>query len=386
MYKRHLIVTVASASIFLFGAGLITLGSVIPDLKAKFTLDDVAVGGLFSILPFGILIGSLLFGPIADRLGYQVMLGVSCLLMFLGMKGIASTDSLLILKLAVFCFGTGGGAINGGTSAVVSDISEKKGAALSLLGVFFGLGALSLPLIFAALKEFSANEIIISVLSWMAFAIATLIFFIRFPSPKHLTKFPLSAAAALIKNRFLLLVACFLFCQSSFEGIINNWTILYLTQHFHFPAEQALFALSVLMMGTTLMRLITGTALRNLPPLKIIYLSLALILAGIVLLQWGGEIFLSATGLFLLGSGLAGGFPIMLGFVGQRFPELSGTAFSFVLVVALTGNMLVNYFMGIIAQRFGIGQLISFCYAELIVMAIIFAFIASAVKKPASGS
>ena len=38
----------------------------------------------------------------------------------------------------MFLFGLGGGAINGATSALVSDISEKeKGANLSLLGVFF---------------------------------------------------------------------------------------------------------------------------------------------------------------------------------------------------------------------------------------------------------
>ena len=46
------------------------------------------------------------------------------------------------------------------------------------------------------------------------------------------------------------------------------------------------------------------------------------------------------TGFMLLGAGFAGGFPIMLGFVGERYKNLSGTAFSFVLTVALLGNML----------------------------------------------
>ena len=48
----------------------------------------------------------------------------------------------------MFLFGLGGGAVNGATNALVSDISEKdKGANLSLLGVFFGLGALGMPFI-----------------------------------------------------------------------------------------------------------------------------------------------------------------------------------------------------------------------------------------------
>lgn len=370
-YKRVLIVIVASASIFLFGAGLTTLGSVIPDLKKKFLLDEIGVGAIFSILPFGILSGSLLFGVIADRFGYRLMLGVSCLLMFLGLRGIAFTDSLWILKLAVFCFGTGGGAINGGTSAAVSDISEQKAAALNLLGVFFGLGALVLPLIFGAFRGYAGNEIIVMILSWLSFLTALTIIFIHFPLPKHLSKFPLAEAVGLFRNKFLLLIAFFLFCQSSFEGIINNWTTLYLTGHFSFPAQKALFALSILMIGMTVTRLITGTIFRNSDPKLIISASLLLILAGTLLLHLGGTFPLAASGLFLMGSGLAGGFPIMLGFVGKRFPELSGTAFSFVLVIALFGNMLVNYFMGIISQRYGISQLMSFCYAELILMSII---------------
>lgn len=47
----------------------------------------------------------------------------------------------------------------------------------------------------------------------------------------------------------------------------------------------------------------------------------------------------------------------MLGFVGDRFIKFSGTAFSIVFVIALTGNMLINYLMGIIAQKYGINNL-----------------------------
>ena len=41
----------------------------------------------------------------------------------------------------------------------------------------------------------------------------------------HLRQVPL-----LLRNEFILLVGFFLFCQSSFEAIINNWTTTYLIQ------------------------------------------------------------------------------------------------------------------------------------------------------------
>jgi hypothetical protein len=56
------------------------------------------------------------------------------------------------------------------------------------------------------------------------------------------------------------------------------------------------------------------------------------------------------------------------------YAGISGTAFSFVLVIALIGNMVVNYGMGVISQKFGIGHLVNVAFAEtgiMIVLAIL---------------
>jgi fucose permease len=65
----------------------------------------------------------------------------------------------------------------------------------------------------------------------------------------------------------------------------------------------------------------------------------------------------------------------MLGLVGNRYPHLSGTAFSFVLVIALLGNMLVNYSMGLIAENYGIKYLSNLTFAELFMLVIFAVFI-----------
>jgi sugar phosphate permease len=86
-------------------------------------------------------------------------------------------------------------------------------------------------------------------------------------------------------------------------------------------------------------------------------------------------------GLVLLGAGLANGFPIMLGFVGDRYTELSGTAFSLVLFIALLGNTLINYGMGIIAQNFGIRHLITVAFAGSTVMILLCLVILNKIKN-----
>lgn len=370
MYKRTVIFSAACVSIFIFGAGLTTLGSVAFILKERFNLNDIAAGTLFSILPSGILAGSLLFGPISDRYGYKLMLAISCICMFTGFEGIAFAKSLPVLKGSVFLFGLGGGAINGGTSAVMSDISKSKGAALSLLGVFYGIGALSMPFMLGLLTHTSPTNII--AVAGLSSLLAALYFsLIRFPAPKQRQGFPLGGSLRMLKDNILLIIAFFLFCQSSFEGIINNWTTSYLVQHLSVPKDKALYTLTLYLAGMTIIRLLIGTVFRYIPPRNLLFGSLAFICLGCFLLYTGSTFETAVTGLICFGIGLGGNFPIMLSFVGTRYAQLSGTAFSVVLTIALIGNMLVNYLMGIVAQVYGIQHLITVACCELIVMSVL---------------
>ena len=376
MFNKKLVYGAACAGLLLFGIGLITLGSVAPDLKTKFHLDEISSGTLFSILPLGILTGSLLFGPICDKYGYKLLLTIACILMFCGFEGIAYSANLGLLKLSVFFFGVGGGAINGATNAAVADISAKdKGAELSILGVFFGIGALGMPALLGLLRNYFSFETILAIVGIFTLAVAVFYALIRFPEPKQKQGFPLQQSFLLFKDSLILLIAFFLFCQSSFEAIINNWTTLFLADRLSIDANDALYALSLFVAGLTIMRLITGTVLRKINGLNIMFISFGLMIAGLILLKTSNSLTIAIIGLILLGAGIAGGFPIMLGIVGSRYSKLSGTAFSFVLVIALIGNMLINYLAGIVAQHYGVQQVVNVALVEVAVMIVLCLFI-----------
>jgi len=374
-YKRNLVFAACCFGMLLFGISLITLGAVAPDLKQKFLLDGKGSGTLFSILPVGILAGSLLFGPVCDRYGYKFLFIFACLGMFAGFEGIAYAASLNTLKICIWLFGVGGGIINGATNALVADISVKnKGADLSLLGVFFGIGALGMPLVLGLLSKSHTAFQFLGAVAWLAFAAGIFYLFLRFPPSKQ------SSGSAGIKwnrlfNPLLLLISFFLFFQSSLEAIINNWTTTYLDSQGILVKSMALYALSFHIVGMILMRLLTGSVFRSVSHRKIMWACLLLLFAGIGLMQSGASRAVIITGLFLSGAGLAGGFPIMLGFVGEQFAELSGTAFSFAFTIALIGNMLINYGMGVVVHQYGVQQLTTVCYAEISLMAILCVFI-----------
>jgi fucose permease len=381
-YNRKLVFRTACLGMLLFGIGLIMLGSILPDLRLKHSLDAVEAGTLFSILPVGIILGSLLFGPVCDRYGYRTLLAVSAVLMFAGFEGLAFTNASWILTVSVFLFGLGGGAINGATNAVVADISTTgKGADLSILGVFFGIGALGMPLLLSLLRKSVQFETIVAGTGLLALFAAILFAVVRFPAAKQAEGISMKQVGGLFRDATLLLIAFFLFFQSAFEGLINNWTTTYLIDRVAIGQQAALMGLSAYVAGMTVMRLLIGSVLRKMPEQILLYMSFGITLMALLLFSLSRSVVPAASGLFLLGAGLAAGFPTMLGLVGNRYPNLSGTAFSFVLVIGLLGNMLINYTMGIVAEIHGIGNLTLFTFAELIILAVIATIIFGRLKN-----
>jgi fucose permease len=194
---------------------------------------------------------------------------------------------------------------------------------------------------------------------------------VKFPPPKHAGGLPVKKSLLLLKDGLLLLIAFFLFFQSALEGIFNNWTTTYLTDHLHILPAKALYALSLSVVGMTVMRLLLGSVFRNSSSKKIWAITFSLLLLGLLFLSFGRSYYPAACGLILVGGGLAAGFPIMLGFVGDRFKELSGTAFSIAFVIALIGNMIINYCMGFIVQRYGVRHLTTVGFVEFFIMMIL---------------
>ncbi len=371
MYKKNLVFLAACMGMLLFGISLITLGAVAGFLKQRFQLGGIAAGTLFSLLPVGILTGSLIFGPVCDRYGYKWLLVLACMGMFAGFEGIAYASSLSWLRLSIYVFGVGSGIVNGAANAVVADISTRnKGADLSLLGVFFGIGALGMPLVLGIFNDrFAASQVVAGVGVFTA-VIGLGYTFIRFPGAKK--KAPGSAARwKQLLDGNLVLIAFFLFFQSSIEAIINNWATTYLVEKGRMDEKTALFALTLHVAGMVLMRLLNGSLLAKQQPKNAIYTCLLLLATGVLLMQAGHYKPLLMTGLVLSGAGVAAGFPVMLGIVGERFPAQSGTAFSFVFAFALIGNMLLNYLVGVVVHHYGIGHLTTVSYFVIACMMVI---------------
>src|SRR6478736_5633076 len=186
MYNKNLVFAAACLGMLLFGIVFLSLGSVNNMLAARFKLDDRAIGTLTALLPFGILVGSLIFGPIVDRFGYRWMLLGAALIVGASLEGMAFAQNQNLVQLCVFAIGFGGGILNGATNALAADVSEgERGAKLSLLGVFFGIGALTMPSALTALSNHFSLSAIVSGIGVLAILPTIYCCLIAFPPPKQ---------------------------------------------------------------------------------------------------------------------------------------------------------------------------------------------------------
>jgi fucose permease len=352
-----------------FGIVFTMVGTLLPSVMERFAIDKSAAGALLVLATFGILLGALIFGPIVDRHGYKAILLISTALIIVGLEGVAFAPSIAWLRVTVFLIGIAGGIINGGANALVSDISgEERGPRLNLLGVFFGIGAMGVPLVIGMLTFRFGHAALIAGIGALVLVPLAVIATTTFPLPKQAQGFPIVDAGRLLRDPVMLLMGLMLFLESGLEITVGGWTSTFVTEELAVAERSALILLSLYWTGMMLARLAIGTVLSRASPFKILYVCLAIALAGAALLLTTHSVPLAALGIFSLGVGFAAMFPTVLGFVGTRFATLSGTAFSAAITMALVGGMIMPYAAGVLGERFGMRGSFLIVPAALVVL------------------
>jgi fucose permease len=97
--------------------------------------------------------------------------------------------------------------------------------------------------------------------------------------------------------------------------------------------------------------------------------------AGALLIAFAGTAQAAVGGVLVTGLALAGIFPTVLGIVGNRFQEHSGTIFGLLFTIALCGGMTMPWAAGHIAERAGIRAVFVLASANFIAIAVLGRFV-----------
>lgn len=340
----------ACAGIFVFGIVMAVLGAILPSLFTRIQFNKSEAGNLFFFMNLAMLAVSTLFGPVVDRFGYKVFMMASALLVALSFLLFTLASSYVFLIAAVLLLGLGGGGLNGGSNALTSDLyPEKRSAALNVLGIFFGFGALAIPFLIGTLLNSIGLSVILALATLLSLIPFALFLLLRFPKAKHAQGFPLRQAAKVIGHPLLWLCGFLLFFQSGNEFTVGGWISTYLNERFRVPPMTASLILAAYWAAMMAGRL-ASTRLVRIVKNEILVLASAVtaLLAAIIVFAAPSGL-LASLGAVLLGLGFAAIYPTTLAIAGGAFPSFSGTAFSVIFMIALVGGMTAPWLAGKIA-------------------------------------
>ena len=348
----------AWAGMFVFGIVMAILGAILPSLFERIGFGAGAAGNLFLTMNFAMLIATLFFGPVVDRFGFKAILAVSAALVAAAFLVLSRASTYGVVLVAAVVLGLGGGALNGGTNALTSDLheGEKRGAALNVLGIFFGFGALFVPFLIGTLKEVLGVARILALATFLSLVPFVVYLVLKFPRAKHAQGFPIKEAAGLARNPLLWLTGFILFFESANEFMVGGWISTHLEKTFGTSAGAAALVLAGYWAAIMAGRLVSSRLVRTVRSETLILGSAVLALAAALLMALAPSGVAAAVGAVLIGVGFAAIYPTTLAIVGANFAAFTGTAFSVVIALGLVGGMLAPWLAGRIAEASSLRQ------------------------------
>jgi MFS transporter, AAHS family, 4-hydroxybenzoate transporter len=147
------LLSLCAAVLFLDGFDTQAIGYVAPALAKEWGLTRAALGPVFSAGLFGLMIGALLFGPLADRVGRKKIIIFSTLAFGLGALVTAFVHDVNALLAIRFLTGLGLGGAMPNAVAMTSEFNPRRRRATMVMIMFcgFSVGAALGGLLAAAL-------------------------------------------------------------------------------------------------------------------------------------------------------------------------------------------------------------------------------------------
>ena len=363
-FRRAVLFGGAATGIFVFGIVMAVLGTLfgLPEMRARLQINLAQQGNMILLLYLGIFLATLVVGPVIDAIGNKVILVASSALVAAGMAGFAFAHSFGTAAIPAVLLGCGGGGLNTSTNALISDLyGEKRGPMLNVLGIFYGIGALCIPLFAAAVTGHFPIPPQLLFCAALAGACSLLFLSMRFPVASAAQSFSWREAVNVAGYPGVLVLGFLLFCQSGNEASIGGWTSTYVGAAGLRP-QTATFILAGYWAALMVGRLLVARLLKSVGKEQLVLAGGVGALLGAALLLTNRSEGMLVAGVLVIGLSYAGVFPTALAIAGDSYRRLAGTVFGLLFAIALVGGMSFPWAMGQISQVLGVryGMVIPF--------------------------
>ena len=220
----------ATGYLAFFSLGLVgtIIGALVTALAAGWSITLAEANVLLPVQSVGFLVGVLSADLVVRRLGRRALLSGELAILALGALLLFLSPGLWLGLPAMFLIGIGFGGPNVGTSMFIADLYPRhRAAALNLLNVFFGLGALGAPALVSAITTISGQGRSAVLLITLCAALSSVGFLFLAgaapPPPTSVRPAGLAPAPHLLTDRVVQLVLLLIFFYVAVETAFSGW-------------------------------------------------------------------------------------------------------------------------------------------------------------------
>ncbi len=331
------------------------LGPILPLLSARWRLDDAGAGALFFVQSAGAILGSALSGLLIKRFGFLPLLAAGFSLMAAGTAGLGF-QSGVAGAFSIFGGGVSLGLTIPTINLLISELNVgRRAAALNLLNLAWGVGAVSGPLLVPTLSRSVGFTVALVCIATPLIVIGILIGrrSVYIPAAVGAGEATRSLAIRLWLTPYALLTAALVFVNIGTESAIGGWIASYVQRLG--PSSQLGWAIAPALFWAGLL---TGRAtapfiLRRVRETLMVLIGMFVAVGGLLVILLSTKTGTVLFGVSLAGLGLAAVFPTTIAIFTERFghdaTRLTGTLF----ILAGLGAAVFPWLVGLASFHYG---------------------------------
>jgi MFS family permease len=352
---------------FMAGFGLSIWAPLVPYVRERIEMSDALFGTLLLCIGIGSLTWMPLSGLLVTRRGIRPVVLSSVVLLLFALLGIAFTQSIAVLALALFCFGGSLGVIDVVLNIQGVVIERDTGRRhMSNFHGMFSLGSIS-----GALSLTGALTLGLAPATGTLLMIAVIALANITVMPGYLRdKAPAGGVAFIRPTGAVLLVGAMTFVVYLAEGAVLDWSALYLTEQKALETAKGGLGYASFALMVTIGRFAGAPVVNSLGTARVIGLGGLLAAFGIALTvltdHWGWAL----LGYGLCGLGCANVSPVLISSLSRQHTMPVHQAITAATTIGFAGVLAGPALIGVIAHYASLTLAFALLSALLIVMAL----------------
>jgi fucose permease len=251
--------------------------------------------------------------------------------------------------------GAGAGVLNTAAfQSILAAYDRDPAATVNLAGILFGLGSLTSALFLSStyyVYDVRSTLILLAIVPGFA-----AIWHHRHGGGE----LPAIAPRATrhiwddVNSPFAILFSLLLFFQFGNEWTVAGWLAVFLVRRVGVSPEDSLFMLAAYWLALIIGRVGAQALLSRMGHGRILIASSIAAVLGCVLLMLTNNTFGAWTGILMLGLGFATIYPLVVEWIGGRFPDYHPGFFNGLFSIAVTGGLLAPFLVAVAAHFWGL--------------------------------